>query len=148
MLLDDLLCRRQCARQMGADGVLMGSRMLVAEEMWSHPAYKERVASGTGDDSCIVMSSFNRHHRVLRNEAAEKVLALEAGHNKDIEAYAELIDGMQVRKAYETGDYSTGMIDYGQATHFANEIKPVEAIFDELIDDFVTAKSRLDGLMI
>ncbi len=134
------------ALAMGADGVLMGSRMLVAEEMWSHDDYKRRVAEGTGDDSVIVMGSFKRHHRVLRNEAAEKVLGLEAEGVTDIEQYTGLIDGMEVRKAYETGDYSTGMIDFGQAVHFANEIKPVDAIFDELIDDYLAAQSRLSKL--
>ena len=134
------------ALAMGADGVLMGSRMLVAEEMWSHSDYKARVADGSGDDSVIVMSSFKRHHRVLRNDAAEKVLALEAKGVTEIEQYTGLIDGLEVRKAYESGDYSTGMIDYGQAVHFANRIVTVEAIFDELVDDFIAAKARLMGL--
>lgn len=132
---------------MGADGVLMGSRMLVAEELWSHPRYKRRVVEGTGEDSCIVMASFNRHHRVLRNEAAEKVLAMEASGIKDIEAYVDIISGSEVRKAYETGDYSIGMLDYGQAVAFAKEIKPVEAIYDELVDQLAEAKRRLLALM-
>lgn len=134
------------ALAMGADGALIGSRMLVAAEMWSHPAYKARVAAGSGDDSTVVMASFNRHHRVLDNEAARRVLALEAAGVRDIEAYAALIDGMEVRRAYETGDASTGMIDYGQAVHFANRVEPVEAIFDDLIDDFVAARARLAAM--
>lgn len=135
------------ALAMGADGVIMGSRMLVADELWSHPDYKKRVAEGSGDDSVIVMASFNRHHRVLDNAAARAVIALEAGGVTDIARYADLIDGMNVRRAYETGDFSTGMIDYGQAVHFANRIEPVEAIFDALVDDLVAARRRLAGLM-
>lgn len=134
------------ALAMGADGVIMGSRMLVAEELWSHPDYKSRVAEGSGDDSVIVMSSFKRHHRVLDNEAARHVLDLEKQGIDEIEQYTGLIDGMNVRKAYETGDYSQGMIDYGQAVHFANKVEPVEAIFDSIIDDLVAAKTRLAAL--
>lgn len=134
------------ALAMGADGVLLGSRMLVAEELRSHPRYKQRVAEGTGEDSCIVMSSFKLHHRVLQNEAAEQVLQMEARGVKDIEAYKALISGDQVRKAYETGDYSIGMLDYGQAVAFADGVKPVEAIFDELVDGLRKAKQRFEAL--
>ena len=133
---------------MGADGVLLASRMLVAEELRSHPRYKQRVIEGRGEDSCIVMASFKRHHRVLHNEAAEKVLQMEAAGIKDIEAYTGLISGAQVRKAYETGDYSIGMLDYGQAVAFAKEIKPVEAIFDELIDGMIAARHRFATLIV
>lgn len=135
------------ALAMGADGVLLGSRMLVSEELRSHPRYKQRIAEGTAEDSCIVMATLDRHHRVLKNEAAMRVLEMEAAGIKDIGEYAELISGANVRKAYETGDYSTGMLDYGQAVAFANEVKPVEAIYDELIDQVVEAKRRLWTLM-
>lgn len=135
------------ALAMGADGVLLGSRMLVAEELRSHPRYKQRVVEGTAEDSCIVMATFDRHHRVLKNEAAKRVLEMEAAGIKDFGAYAEIISGANVRKAYETGDYSMGMLDFGQAVSFANEIKPVEAIYDELIDQFVEAKRRLWSLV-
>ncbi len=40
------------------------------------------------------------------------------------------------------------MIDYGQATAFADEIKPVEAIFDEILDEAVLAMHRLDRLVV
>jgi nitronate monooxygenase len=38
------------------------------------------------------------------------------------------------------------MIDYGQAMVFADAIKPVEAIIDELIDDAIEARNRLASL--
>jgi len=135
------------ALAMGADGVLLGSRMLVAAELRSHPRYKQRVVEGNGEDSCIVMASFKRHHRVLHNAAAEKVLQMEASGITDIEAYTGLISGAQVRKAYETGDWSIGMLDYGQAVVFAKEIKPVEAIYDELLDGMRDAMKRFAGLL-
>lgn len=131
---------------MGADGVLLGTRMLVAEEIWAHKDYKARVVSGDGDDSVVVMSSFKQNHRVLRNAAAEHVLDLEATGTDDFEAYRELVSGQQVRKAYESGDFSIGMIDYGQAAGFANRIEPVERIFDTLIDEMSAARSRLAAL--
>jgi nitronate monooxygenase len=38
------------------------------------------------------------------------------------------------------------MLDFGPAVVFADEIQPVEAIFDRLIDDAAAATSRLQHL--
>jgi nitronate monooxygenase len=132
----------------GADGVILGSRMVVAEEIWAHPDYKKRVVDGDGTDSVVVMSSFKLNHRVLDNAAARKVLEMEAAGLKEVAPYQPLIAGTEVRKAYETGDWSTGMIDYGQAMAFADAVEPAEAIIDGLVDDAVAAASRLEAMRV
>jgi nitronate monooxygenase len=76
---------------------------------------------------------------VLDNDAAKQVAELEANGVDDLESYRPLIAGSRVMKAYTTGDYAEGMIDMGPAGVFAREIKPVEAIFDEIIDAAVAA---------
>jgi len=134
------------ALAMGADGVLLGSRMIAAEEIWAHRRYKERVVAGDGTDSRVVMQLFKGHHRVLDNEAAQAVAALEAQGVTDFAAYRDLVAGEKVRGAYESGDFSQGMIDYGQSVAFVDGIEPVETIFDSLIDDAAAARARLDGL--
>lgn len=133
---------------MGADGVILGTRMIVAEEIWAHADYKRRVVEGDGTDSVVVMSTFKLNHRVIDNEAARQVLALEKAGITDIAAYQPLIAGTEVRKAYESGDWSTGMIDYGQAVAFAKKIEPAETIIDGLIDDAARALRRLAGLNV
>jgi hypothetical protein len=47
-------------------------------------------------------------------------------------------------RAYRTGDSAEGMLGCGHAVAFANEIQPVEAIIDELIDQFVTARHQFE----
>ncbi|MFP3409006.1 nitronate monooxygenase, partial [Pseudomonas sp. SIMBA_065] len=39
---------------MGADAILMGSRMLVAKELAIHEAYKAQVVGGDGTESIVV----------------------------------------------------------------------------------------------
>jgi hypothetical protein len=46
--------------------------------------------------------------------------------------------------ASASGDSSRGMIDMGPSGVFAREIKPVDAIFDEILDEAVGACERLD----
>lgn len=134
------------ALAMGADAMLVGSRMLVAEEIWAHSAYKERVLAADELDSRVVMKAFRDNHRVLDNETARTVEALEARGEREFEAYRGLVSGHVTRRAYVSGDVSEGMIDLGPAAVFAREIKPVEAIIDQLVDEAVQAKERLDSL--
>jgi len=131
------------ALAMGADAVLMGTRMVVAEEIWAHADYKRRVVAGDGLDSRIVMGVFGHHHRVLDNASAQAVAALEAAGASDFAAYEKHVKGAVTQAAYASGDWRTGMIDYGPAAVFADAIKPVEAIFDEILDDAAAARGRL-----
>ncbi|MCZ4282912.1 nitronate monooxygenase [Kiloniella laminariae] len=131
------------ALAMGCEGILMGTRMLVSEEIGAHRAYKQRIVSGDGLDSLVVMTSFKNHHRVLHNEAAEAVAALEKSGSQDYADYADLISGKRAREAYATGDTSQGMLDYGQSACFANEIEPVVTIIDRFMQEAALGLKRI-----
>ncbi|MBV8805840.1 MAG: nitronate monooxygenase, partial [Sinobacteraceae bacterium] len=128
---------------MGADGVLMGSRMLVAEELWIDRKYKEMVAAADGTESIIVKTAIRDHHRVYHNESARAVAELDSQKVTDFERYRPHVMGTLAREAYQTGDPSKGMLDFGPSVVFAKQIEPVEHIFDRLIDDAAAALTRL-----
>lgn len=134
------------ALAMGADAMLLGTRMLVATEIWGHEAYKQRVVEATERDNRVVMKIFRDNHRVLDNETARGVENLEARGVNDFEAYRALVSGRNTRSAYLTGDVRQGLIDLGPAAVFACEIKPVDAIIDQLIDEAIAARDRLQAL--
>ena len=133
---------------MGADAVLMGTRMLVTEELWIHPAVKELVVSGDGTESAVVKKAIRDHHRVFRNASAEAVLALDDAKVADFERYRPHVMGALAHQAYVTGDTRTGMLDYGPAAVFADAVESAEAIFDRLIDDARAAGRRLATLEV
>ncbi len=133
---------------MGADAVLMGTRLLVSEELWIHPRAKALVLDGDGTESVVVKKSIRDHHRVYRNASAEAALALDEARVTDFERYRPHVMGALAHQAYVSGDTRTGMLDYGPAAVFADAIESTEAIFDRLIDDAVLAMRRLDALEI
>ncbi|WP_419905170.1 NAD(P)H-dependent flavin oxidoreductase [Kiloniella sp.] len=135
------------ALAMGCEGVLMGTRMLVSEEIWAHRDYKQRMVEGTGQDSLVVQTTIKNHHRVLHNETAEAVIELERQGAKDYESFAHLLSGSLAKEAYTSGDTSQGLLDYGQSACFANEIEPVERIISRFIDEAVAATRRLPSLV-
>ena len=128
---------------MGAEGVVLGSRMLVAEEVWINRKYKEMIAAADGTESIVVKKALRDHHRVYNNESARAVLELDDRKETDFEQYRPHVAGALAREAYRTGDASKGMLDFGPAAVFADRIEPLEAIFDRLIDDAAAALARL-----
>jgi len=136
------------ALAMGNDAILMGSRMLVSEELWIHEDYKRKVVEGRGYESVVVKKLLRDHHRVLHNESAQTVLELEAQGIVDFEAYRPYVGGDVTRAAYRSGDVTKGMIDYGHAVVFADEIQPVEKIFDRILDDAENALHRLHTVQL
>ena len=134
------------ALAMGCDGVLMGTRMMVAEEIWAHPDFKQRVIDGDGTDSLVTEAIFRNHHRVLANETAQAVCELERQGITDVEAYREHLSGQLARRAYESGDCRQGLLDYGQAACFAEAVEPVSAIVGHMIEEAAAALQRLATL--
>jgi len=133
---------------MGGEAVIMGTRMMVSDELWVHPEYKARVAAGDGTESVVVKTAIRDHHRVLRNASAEAVMALDRHGVTDFDRFRPHVVGALAHEAYTTGDTSKGMLDYGHAAVFADKVMPVEAIFDEMIDDAVRAMRRVEALRL
>ena len=136
------------ALALGADGILLGSRMTVAEEIWADDKYKQRVVAAAVSDTRIVMSIFNDNSRVLDNETARAVSALEADGIADFEAYRPLVQGINQREAYAAGDPERGTLSMGQSCAFAERIESVEAIFDDILADARIARERMNTLGI
>lgn len=131
---------------MGADAVLMGTRMLVTEELWIHPSAKELVVRGDGTESVIVKKAIRDHHRVYRNASAEAALALDDAKVTDFEQYRPHVMGKLAHQAYVSGDTRKGMLDYGPAAVFADAVESAEAIIDRVIDDALAATARLGAV--
>jgi NAD(P)H-dependent flavin oxidoreductase YrpB (nitropropane dioxygenase family) len=136
------------ALAMGADAMLVGSRMLSASEIWAHDAYKQRIVEAGELDTRVVMKTFRNNQRILDNDTARTVEEMENRGIRDFEAYRPVVSGRVTRRAYETGDVSKGMIDLGPAAVFAREIRPVEEIVDQLIDEAVQAADRIRSLQM
>lgn len=133
---------------MGADAVLLGSRMLVSEELWIHRDYKDLLVRSDGTQSVIVKTALKQHHRVLNNDSAQAVAALDAAGAHDFERYRPHVMGALTTQAYQTGDSARGMLDVGPSVVFADAVKPVQAIFDEILNDAKQALERLGQLRL
>jgi NADH:quinone reductase (non-electrogenic) len=136
------------ALAMGAEGVILGTRMLVAEELWLHRDYKQTVAAADGTESAVVKTALRDHHRVYLNDSARAVMELDREGVTDFERFRPHVNGALTRDAYLTGNPARGMLDFGHAAVFADAIEPVGRIFDRLLDDAAQALGRIEALRI
>ena len=86
------------ALAMGAEGVILGTRMLVAEELWIHRRYKELVVAADGTESVVVKKALRDHHRVYLNDSARAVLELDRLNVTDFEQFRPHVTGVLALK--------------------------------------------------
>lgn len=131
---------------LGADAMLLATRMVVSSEIWAHDDYKTRLTELGPDGTKIIMSVFRDNTRVIDNPSAEAVLALEADGITEFEAYRPHVQGGLQKEAYTDGDWTRGTMSVGQSVAFADRIEPVEAIIDGIMAEAASVRDRLGGL--
>ena len=136
------------ALSLGAGGVLMGSRMLVSEEIWASEMYKQHLISLGDSDTRTVLSSFGKTYRCLNNKTAQKVAELEQSGEKDFSVYKELVAGSQAYEAYQSGNFEKGILSLGPAISFADQIEPASHILEAIVSTAIEAHKRLDNLTV
>jgi len=117
------------ALAMGADGVVMGTRLLVAQELTAHVGYKQALVDATERDTALTMGSVRNTIRTLANETTRQVAAMEADNPQvTIEELLPLVSGQIGRAAYQSGDVSRGMLSAGHALGLTDRIEPMADI--------------------
>ena len=133
------------ALALGADGVVVGTRFLVAEEIWAHADYKARLVAADETETTLILQSLRNTARVLRTATTDTVQELEKA-GAGIEALMPHISGKVGRKAYETGDWTQAALSVGQSVAFADRIEPLAAIIRRFEAEAEAALSRLNRL--
>jgi NADH:quinone reductase (non-electrogenic) len=134
------------ALAMGADAVIIGTRMLAATEINAHPAYKQRMIEADEASSRLIMQTFRNTYRVLDNKDAQTVSTLEAAGETDYERYRPFVAGPHQRVAYDTGDWNRGVLSMGQSIAFAKTEQSVAAIYAQLLAEATAARERVTAL--
>lgn len=132
------------ALAMGAAGVVVGTRFVVADEVWAHADYKRRLVEAQPTDTGLCMQSIGNTVRTLRNETTRAVQALEATQpGVTIQDLMPLVSGQIGRQAYLSGDWSKGLLSAGHALAFVDRLEPLAAIVARLEAQMREALRRL-----
>ena len=123
------------ALMLGASGVQVGTRFLVAKETQVHPAYKEKVLKAKDIDAQVTGRSGGHPIRSLKNQMTRKYLQMEA-EGATFEELESLTVG-SLRKAVVEGDVKTGTVMAGQIAGLVNKEQTCKEIVTELVEDAV-----------
>lgn len=133
------------ALSMGASGVVIGTRFLVAEEIWAHPDYKKALIHASESDTALIMRSIRNTVRALKNHTTDYVQAIEREQSDiTIEMLLPHVAGKIGKTAYETGDVTKGVLSAGQSLGMTDKITSLANIIATLKDEYQAALSRLE----
>ena len=133
------------ALAMGADGVLMGTRFLMAAECPVHPNIKNWMIQQEEGDAVLVDVTHGFPMRRIKNKPALKALELEKS-GAPLEEIIEVTSGRKAGKAWREGDIDGGAFGCGQVIGLINEIKTAKEIIDDIINESKTIINRLNSL--
>lgn len=119
------------ALMLGACGVQMGTRFLLAKETNIHQNYKDRVEKASDIDTQVTGRSTGHPVRALRNAMTRQYLKLE----KEGAGFEELeyltLGGL--RKAVVEGDIKNGSVMAGQIAGLVNRQQTCAEIIEEIV---------------
>jgi NAD(P)H-dependent flavin oxidoreductase YrpB (nitropropane dioxygenase family) len=127
---------------LGAQGVIMGTPFLVADECPIHANLKKAMLDATELDTMIVMRSIQNSHRVWINETARKVAELDEGH-AGLQEIIQMASGNRARKMYQEGDLNGGVMACGQGVGLVRKIRPMKEIIDEIVQQADDLRRKL-----
>lgn len=121
------------AFMLGAEGVQVGTRFLLADETQIHDNYKEKVVKARDIDTQVTGRSTGHPIRVLRNAMSKKYLKMEA-EGAALEEL-EVITLGSLKRAVVDGDVKEGSIMAGQVAGLVHKRQSCQAIIEEMMSE-------------
>lgn len=119
---------------LGAVGVQLGTRFLVAEECGVHQVYKDKVLEATDISTVMTGRRFGDTCRCIKNAFARNFLKIEFSPEATAEQVSALGVGALRRAAIE-GDAKNGCFLAGQCAGMVKKEQPAAEIIREICDE-------------
>jgi len=133
------------ALALGAEGVTIGTRLLVSEECPIHENIKQALIAATEADTLPILGTLHNTLRVWKNPTALKVAELEAAR-ADMWEILSIVAGTETKRMYEEGTVDSGVIACSQSIGIVGEIKPVAEVISGMVQEAMAIAGKLAGL--
>jgi enoyl-[acyl-carrier protein] reductase II len=125
---------------LGAEGVQLGTRFMVAEECTIHPDVKAKVLKARDRDTVVTGLSTGHPVRVLKNKLSRQIEALDRANEPE---QIEALGAGKLALAMRQGDVEMGSLMAGQCAAMVHSMQPAAVIIAELVSE---AEAVLRGL--
>jgi nitronate monooxygenase len=122
------------ALALGADGVNMGTRFCVTKEAPIPQSFKERMVKNDERQTDLILRTLHNTARVMKNEVAEAVVAIEARGGATFADVQGLVAGSRGRDALSgEGDPDGGIWSAGMVQGLIHDIPSVRELVDRIV---------------
>lgn len=130
------------ALALGADGVTIGTRLLLTQECPIHDNVKQALVVATELDTLPVLGSLHNTLRAWKNAAALRVAELEANQGELWEILS-LVAGTETKRMIMDGDVDAGVIACSQSIGILNDARPVADVIGGMVREAAATRDRL-----
>ena len=131
---------------LGAEGVIMGTRLLLTEECPIHENVKRALLEAKETDTVLVLRPYGNTHRCLVTDVTKKVQELEK-ENAPFEKIYPLIEGPRNQKLVKEGDLSSGFLSCGQGIGQIDRVLPIKELFEQLEEEMSNTSKRIGEII-
>ena len=129
------------AMVLGADGIQMGSRFAASFESSSHENFKKTIVDVKEGDTQLTLKEL-APVRLIKNKFYNDIQDLYSKCPTP-EELKELLGRARAKKGMFEGDLEEGELEIGQIAGLIHEIKSVESIINEVIQEFQIASKDI-----
>jgi enoyl-[acyl-carrier protein] reductase II len=122
---------------LGAEGVLMGTRMMASAESLVHDNLKQAVVNAAETDTMIINRHNGRPVRVMRTEVTSEFEFATEGNPMDLLG--------NIATLYRSGEMNVSLPQFGQVAGRIDSVLPVAEIIERTIEEFQSVIGRLAG---
>ena len=130
---------------LGADGVQMGSRFAASHESSSHENFKKTILDTKEGDTQLTLKEL-APVRLIKNKFYDDIQELysKSPTTEDLKA---LLGRARAKKGMFEGDLVEGELEIGQIAGLIHEIKSVESIINDVVEEFQTVSRSIKNNM-
>ena len=129
------------ADALGADGIQVGTCLLVGEECPIHPNFKNKIISSKSHNTTVTGRISGIPVRLIKNKMSNDYIEKEKeGWDKE---ELEIFTLGGLKKAVLEGNMDEGSLMAGQVVGMVNEIKPIKEILENLYNDYLKELENL-----
>ncbi len=130
------------ALALGAEGVTIGTRLLLTDECPIHDNLKQALIAATELDTQPILGSLHNTLRAWKNPAALKVAELEA-NQANMWEILPLVAGTETKRMFKEGDVDAGVVACSQAIGIVDQVKPMADVIKEMVQEAAKIHGKL-----
>lgn len=131
---------------LGAEGIQIGTALVVADESRAHPNYKNAILKAGDRDTAVTGRTINKPVRALKNMLTQEFRKLES-QNAPWEEIENLAVG-RLRKAVIEGDIVYGSVMMGEIAGLIKKGGSAKEIIERIIKEFNETVEKLSKFRI